>query len=290
MQRSPRLGKPGQQASLRQALTQMPRALTSRVRLLPDFLIIGTQKGGTTSLYNYLSAHPCVVPALGKGIHFFDTSFEQGIRWYRSHFPSILYKYYALCIRRQNALTGEATPYYLFHPHAPKRILATVPRAKFILLLRNPVDRAYSHYQHEVRKGCEVLSFDDAVRKEPERLDGEREKMLSDPHYHSFNHQHYSYLSRGIYIDQLQAWLEFFPKEQLLVLLSEDLYAKPSAVIQEVCEFLHLPSWTPQGFEIHNQGRYSPIDASMRKYLRAYFAPHNRRLSDYLERELAWDA
>jgi len=223
-------------------------------------------------------------------VHFFDTSFEQGIGWYRSHFPSILYKYYALCIRRQNPLTGEATPYYLFHPHAPKRVLATVPQAKFILLLRNPVDRAYSHYQHEVRKGSETLSFAEAIREEPKRLEGEQEKMLADPHYYSFNHQHYSYLSRGIYVDQLQAWLELFPKEQLLVLVSEDLYAKPSAVIQEVCEFLQLPSWTPQEFAaIHNRGDYAPIDGPMRQYLLDYFAPHNRRLSECLGRKFAWD-
>src|SRR5439155_957892 len=127
-------------------------------------------------------------------------------------------------------LTGEASPYYLFHPRVPKRVRELLPSVKLIVLLRNPCDRAYSHYHHEVRLGVEALPFEAAIEREGERLRGEPEKLLASDTYYSFNHQHYSYLARGVYIDQLLAWRgDLFPKEQLLILRSEDPYANPAA-------------------------------------------------------------
>src|SRR5579885_2674785 len=136
------------------------RTITSSIRLLPDFIIIGTQRGGTTSLYAYLGQHPQIAPAVIKEVHFFDNNYERGVGWYRTQFPFLIEKSIAKNIGQQNFITGEASPYYLFHPHVPERAAKVVPGAKLIVLLRNPIDRAYSHYYHEVELGHEKLSFE----------------------------------------------------------------------------------------------------------------------------------
>src|SRR5947209_14940507 len=192
------------------------RGFTSPIRLLPDFLIIGTQRGGTTSLYHYLQTHPCIAPATIKEVHFFDRRFHKGLAWYRGHFPTWIEKYYAQRFRCRTFLTGEASPSYLFHPHAPGRIAKVLPHVKLIVLLRNPVDRAYSQYYHVVEHSYGTLSFEEAVRDEEERIAKERARVLEDGRYDSYAFRHLSYLSRGIYIDQLQVWMSLFPREQFL--------------------------------------------------------------------------
>src|SRR5437764_5111475 len=137
------------------AVEKLYRGITSSLRLLPDFLIIGTQRGGTTSLYHYLKTHPCVQLANTKDTHFFDKKFNKGLSWYRGHFPTRLGKYYTQRVRQQPFVTGEASPSYLFHPHAPGRVAQLLPSARLIVLLRNPVDRAYSQYFHAVKLGHE---------------------------------------------------------------------------------------------------------------------------------------
>jgi Sulfotransferase domain len=197
-----------------------------------DFLIIGAQKCGTTSLYNYLVQHPQIVPALQKEVHFFDFNFDKGLDWYFGQFPNYN--------PADNLITGEASPYYIFHPLVAKRVHQLFPKVKLIVLLRNPVERAISHYYHEVRLGCEPLCLEEAIASEPIRLQGETEKLIADGTYYSFNHQHYTYLSRGIYVDQLQSWFNLFPREQFLILKSEDLYANPAQVLNKVLEFLEV--------------------------------------------------
>src|SRR5436189_26280 len=125
------------------------------MRPLPDFLILGAQKAGTTALYAYLRWHPQVTGPSFKEVSFFDRHYARGERWYRAHLPV-----------RRRAVVGEASPSYLFHPLAPERVARMLPEARLIALLRNPVDRAFSHYQHEVALGREQLSFEDALAGE----------------------------------------------------------------------------------------------------------------------------
>jgi hypothetical protein len=268
---------------------KVPRAMTGKLRLLPDFLIIGAQRCGTTSLERYLIQHPCVAPPFRKEVHFFDRNLRKGTTWYRAHFPSFLLKYYVTTVLRREFVTFEATAAYVFYPHAPKRVRETLPYAKLIVLLRNPVDRAHSQYQHEVSNGYENLSFEEAINREPERLWGEREKMLADENYDSFPYRHCSYLARGIYADQLQAWMELFPKEQMLILQSEEFFAQPSMVFQTVLRFLELPSFELRQYKHYNAREYCSMDAAMRRRLIDYFEPHNRRLEDLVGRNFAWD-
>ena len=270
------------------------RGITSPMRLLPDFLIIGTQRGGTTSLYNYLQAHPCIGPSSTKEIHFFDRQRQKGLRWYRGHFPTRVEQYYAHRYRKRAFVTGEASPSYLFYPHTAGRVAEVLPQVKLIVLLRNPVDRAYSQYFHAVEHGFETLSFEAAIDGEIERTAAERDKIVQDEFYQSHAFRHRSYLSRGIYVEQLQAWMELFPREQFLILKSEEFYTDPAATFKRVLAFLGIREMElepeQQDFKLYNNNIYSSrMDAALRKRLIEYFEPHNARLYDLLGIDFGWD-
>jgi len=275
------------------SVKKLYRAMTNPIRLMPDFIIIGTQRGGTTSLYNYLTEHPNIASASTKEVHFFDKNFAKGLTWYRAQFPSTVQKYYVERIRKQDFITGEASPYYLLHPHVPKRVAAIMPHVKLIILLRNPVDRAYSQYYHEVELGHETLSFEEAIQREEERTGKEAEKLAQNEHYSSYNHQHYTYLARGIYVDQLHTWMNLFPKEQFLILKSEDFYADPGTTFKQTLEFLKLPCSAhkerKKEYKQYNNNTYSKMVAATRKRLIEYFEPHNARLYEYLGVNFGWD-
>ena len=270
------------------------RATTNPLRLMPDFIIIGTMRGGTTSLYSYLTEHPNIGPAYMKEVHFFDVYFSKGLHWYRAQFPSSVQKYYTERVQKQNFITGEASPYYLFHPHAPKRIAKTLPQVKLIVLLRNPVTRAYSHYYHEVAGGHEkIATFEEAIACEEERIAKEAELLAKNEQYISYNHRHFSYLARGIYVDQLRVWMNLFPKEQFLILRSEDFYADPAAGLKQVLDFVNVPdlSLKAQKEEYEQLNTTTPprMNPATSKRLREYFEPHNSRLYKYLGVDFGWD-
>jgi len=236
---------------------------------LPAFLIIGAQKSGTTSLYGWLRHHPNITMSQTKELHFFDRNFHRGLNWYQQQFAG--------------TCAGEATPYYLFHPLAAKRAASVVPGAKLIVLLREPVSRAWSHYHHVRRQGNEPLSFLDAIELEQLRLRGEVQKMEEDPRYFSLNHQKFSYLSRGLYADQLAHWLQFFPRDQLLVLETSALHRDPQKSLDRIAQFLGVPSVSLPSFPRYNTGgKYPPLDPELAKRLRAMFVPHNERLQQII--------
>lgn len=268
------------------------RHSTSSVRVLPNFLIIGAQRCGTTSLYSYLVQHPWVSPAWAKELDFFSKNFAKGLAWYRSQFPTSLERVYAQYLRQRRLLTGEASPSYMIYPHAPRRAWQIIPGAKLIALLRNPVDRAYSHFQAMVKAGVERLSFEEAIEAEPERLRTELERIRRDEQYYSLTCDNYCYLSRGLYRDQLDAWMVFFPKEQLLILQSEELFADPPGVLARVFEFLGAPRYDRPSYEKYDPyglGGYAEMNPATRKRILEYFAPHNRRLDELLGCGPSWD-
>lgn len=249
---------------------------------LPNFLIVGTQKGGTTFLYDELVKHPQIMGALTKEVHYFDANFDKAADWYRAFFPT------AETLAARGAITGEASPSYLFHPHAARRIHALAPQIKIIMLLRNPIARAYSHYHHEVRLGYEDLPFAEAIAREEERLTGEHPRMLADETYYSAAYMHYSYLTRGHYFAQLQQWHALFPAEQILTLKSEDFYANPAVALQEVLAFLALPTVDTYRQDQHKTFPYAKMDSQLRTRLHTYFAAHNAELYDYLQQDYGW--
>ena len=269
------------------------RGITSPLRLLPDFLVIGAQRGGTTSLYNYLQAHSCIGPASTKEVHYFDRRFNQSLAWYKGHFPTKVEKYYAQHLSGQTFLTGEATPCYLFYPHAPTRVAQTLPNVKLIVLLRNPVDRAFSQYYHALDHGFATLSFEDAIEREEEWAAREREIILRDEYYYSIEYMERGYLSRGIYVDQLQAWMKLLPREQFLILKSEEFYTDPATTVKHVLDFLNVPATelqlSKETYKPYNNYTYARMSSALRKRLIAYFEPHNARLYDFLGVDFGWD-
>jgi len=283
--------------SIRQRRKRLPisryhiwwRLLTGPVRLLPDFIIIGAQRSGTTSLYNYVTRHPSIARTVTREVHFFDIHFWKGLNWYRAHFPTIILKRYVDYVRKGYLITGETSPYYIFHPVTPQRVAKLLPRVKLIALLRNPVDRAYSHYWHEVRRGNETLSFEDAVGRERERLGEEVERILRDERYDGVHHRQYSYVARGIYVDQIKRWRQFFSKDQMLILSSEAFFADPAATLKHVFEFLNVPDCELTEYFRYNQIDYPTMDAAMRRQLLGSFQPHNERLYEYLGMRFDWD-
>lgn len=258
------------------------RRLTARLRGFPSALIIGAQRSGTTSLFNYLIQHPNVRAPLGKEIHYFDLHYARGVQWYRGRFP------YVRQLRNGN-LTIDASPYYLPHPLVPERAAQLLPNVKLIALLRNPVDRALSHYQHEVRQHRETLSFPDAVAMEADRLAGEEERLQADSTYYSYNHHRFSYVRRGLYLEQLRRWLQHFPRSQLLVLESEWLFRDPAAASAAVHQFLGLPPHRLPDYPPFYQGNYQRwMPEELKARLTTYFAPFNAELFRWLGQEFDW--
>jgi hypothetical protein len=262
---------------------------TSALRPGPDFLIVGAKRAGTTTLYHALRQHPEVGALFPpqqriKSPHYFALEHDRGVRWYRSHFP----------MRRPFGLTrpiaGDADPYLLYHPLAPERVALEAPGARVLILLRDPVERAWSHHWDRVKNGVETLEFEDAIAAEPERLSGQEELLLADPHHVSHAHEHYSYLDRGRYAVQVRRWLQHVPADKILIARCEDLYRDPQAVFDVVCDFLGLTPFTPSRFGKHHAHADRPrVPQPIRNRVFPAFEEQNEDLTKVLDTPLWWD-
>lgn len=228
-----------------------------------NFIIIGAQRSGTTSLYRYICAHPAVKPARRKELHFFDWQYEKGHVWYRGQLP---------------ATGGEASPSYIFDPVVPERVKRHEPHTRLIAILRNPADRAYSQYHHNRARKTERLPFKRALEAEEGRLRAATYKQRIE----------WSYKARGRYAEQLLRWLALFPPEQLLVLKAEDLFASPAEIMAQVWRHLELQPFYQDEYKAHRKQSYR-VYASTRQYLTDYFRIHNQKLGDLLRRDFGWD-
>jgi Sulfotransferase domain len=271
----PALPEPARKA-LRGGYRAYGRA-TAGLRPLPDFLILGAQKAGTTALYAYLRWHPQITGPSFKEVSFFDRHYAHGEGWYRAHMPA-----------RRRPLVGEASPSYLFHPLAPERVASMLPDARLIALLRNPVDRAFSHYQHEVALGREPLSFEDAIDREEERMRDEVERMVREPSYFSHAWWNYTYVARGRYAEQLERWFARFPRERLLVLFTEELAADTAGTYRRVLDFLGAGAHDLESYPRIFEREYEQMPPATRARLERLFEEPNRQLSALLNRELPW--
>jgi len=241
----------------------------------PNFLIIGAQRCGTTSLRNYLKQHPQIQMSARKELHYFDREFPRGIEWYKRHFVS------------RGLAVGEASPYYIFHPDIPSRVRVELPDAKIIVLLRNPVDRAYSHYNHEIfgfKKPMEKESFERALFLEEERTSSDLKRSFGiRDNVYPFSLNHYTYKRRGIYIDQLERWFNSFDREKILVIQNEYMKGHRESVLKSIYEFLGV-----KYFEVNHDGefnvqRYEKMDSGIRKELLKYFSSFNKSLKEFLK-------
>jgi hypothetical protein len=265
--------------------------LTASGRLLPSFLLCGGQRCGTTSMYRALAEHPAVLKAvLHKGVHYFDVGYRHGPRWYRAHFPLR-----STAQRRSRRLGGvpvqtfESSPYYMYHPRAAARIARDLPDARLVVLVRDPVERAYSHHAHELARGYESeVDFARALALEPYRLRGEHARLVGDPHHYSFAHQHHAYRARGEYVRYLERLSTVVDRDRVLVVDSEEFFAFPEVVYDRVLAFLQLPNLGYPAFDRYNARPRAPMAPRVRAQLRDHYRSYDQRLASWLGRELAW--
>jgi len=248
---------------------------------LPDFLIVGCQKCGTSSLHHYLSNHPSVWSPGKKELHFFDYYDDLGLSYYKKFFknqPSNI----------GDLLVGEATPEYIFHPYAAERIKQALPKAKAVVLLRNPIERAFSAWRMGIRQGWETLSFEDAIASEAERIIPDLNKMAISDHYYGYEWNHHSYLLRGHYAEQIDNWLLHFKREDLLIVSAERFFTNTKVEFKKVCDFLELDEWYPDEFQNMFVGVSNDLDFKTKTMLERYYLPFNKQLFEFLGEEYDW--
>jgi hypothetical protein len=261
------------------------RLQTARFRVLPDFLIIGVQKGGTTSLYAYLEQHPQILPSYRKEIEFFDggkhdyDQFQNGERWYRAHFPLKM-------MMRPGKKTFEASPSYIFNPQAPERIHEMLPNVKLILLLRNPTERAVSHYFHMKRQGSEPLPMLEAFKEEEERL----APVWGTKDYNTRTFDFLSYKSRGKYEEQISRYLKYFPRNQLLIIESDEFYHDLEGTLKRIFAYVGVDETVSiRDLKARNVSENrTEIDPEVREYLDGFFEPYNQKLYALIGKNYKW--
>jgi hypothetical protein len=207
-----------------------------RIKKLPDFIIGGAQKCGTTSLHFYLAQHKDIfMPMKKQETHFFDhdQNYHKGVEWYERCFKD----------HKNERVIGQTSPLYLYMENVPDRIYRLLPKVKLMFILRNPVDRAYSHYWHEKKKGREKVTFEEAIEIEGERINKD-----------FWHNQHFSYLSRGKYVEQIERYLEFFSPSQLLFIMFDEFKKDPLDTVKRCFNFLRVsPSQEIDVSEKYNQ-------------------------------------
>jgi hypothetical protein len=276
---------------LARATARATGRITASARMTPSFLIVGAQRCGTTSMYKTLSQHPLVLPAvLHKGAHYFDTGYGHGPAWYRGHFPLLATARRAAPSPDRLPVTGESSPYYMFHPLAGQRIAADLPGVTLLVLLRDPVERAYSAHTHETARGFETEPFERALELEPVRLAGEEARLVADPTYQSHSHQHHAYVTRGRYADQLRRLEGLFGRDRIHVVDSQRFFTDPEPVFAEVVDFLGIGPAGGIVFDRHNARPRSPMPDSLRRALEDQLADSDAELEKWLGAAPSWRA
>jgi len=235
-----------------------------------DFLVCGVKKAGTSALDQYLRLHEDITMANWKEVHYFDRdeNFLGAVdhRKYHAAFPE----------KPNDALMGESTPSYIYWNDAPRRIWEYNNLMKLIVVLRNPIERAFSDWCMEYARGNEKVCFSDAIRMEADRV---RSQLPRQSRLHS-------YVDRGRYVPQLRRLWFFFGRDGVLVLRYEKLRRQPREALNEVFRFLNIPGFGSVDQIIVNSGRYQePMKLEDKRYLRCIFEFEVRQL----ERELGWD-
>ncbi len=285
-----------------EALLRTWGAATAAARTPPEFLIVGGRRCGTTTLYYGLSQHPGVVPQVlsarwlplrehRKGNRWLDSE-RPGGRWYRAHYPTVWTRR-RVARHVGAAVTGEATPWYLCAPGAAERAAREAPDARIIVVLREPVARAFSQFQEQRRRGHEPLSnFEDALTAEDERVAHGFIGPAGQEFSPAFALEHVTYRFQSEYDTALTDWLTRFPREQVLVLQSEQLYADVSGALAEVASFLGLP---PFSFRTEHRNRAEGpkatepgVSPGTANHLAAHFAPHNEELERLTGQTFTW--
>lgn len=262
---------------------------TSFLRITPDFFLGGAQKGGTTSLYAALTQHPQIIPGKFKEVFYYGNSdnYRKGLSHYKQFFATAYHKTVKQSNLSKRVLAIDASTNTFESTEAPKRILKDNPSAKVIFILRNPVERAYSHYKMSHKRGWDLASFEKALELEEARIeDGKKQSVNYSGHNYAF--QRLGYKSRGLYVNYLKNWYKEFPKENILVVSSERFFANPQQVFDSICEFLWIETAVKVNFDKMNEGSGEKMDTKTRESLQNYFKPYNEELFTLLNTRYDW--
>lgn len=257
-------------------------------RRIPDFLIIGAQKAGTTSMHKYLSMHPQIVMSKKKELHYFDSFLNDNndsLRKYKNNFPLRLQI-------GQKKIAGETTPYYLFHPHVPKRVKKSIPDVKLIVLLRNPVERAFSLYNAHINSGVEkIQSFKEAIDIEDQRINNDKELLHENKFHVAKDYKFFSYLARGRYFEQIENWFKYFDENQFIFIESSSFFKNIDQSLKQVFSFLNVKNIELDLTNIKavNKGSYTnALDNDIKNALLEYFREPNQKLYELIGQSYDW--
>ena len=232
-----------------------------------EFLIPGAARSGTGYLYARCCEHPRAGMSIGKEPHFFDYNWAFGLSWYMAQFPP-------------SGIRGEASVDYMFHSLAPYRIYQAFPDVRLVVLLRNPIDRAYSHWALFRNESKEHSSFEAAIRIEGYEISRARAWRLA------------SYLSRGLYVDQIQRLFNLFGQDQVLIVRSEDLFCTPKETLNKIYTFVGLGAYVHTKEQLStntHKGCYEPMPPETRTVLAEFFRKPNELLYTLLGRDMGWE-
>ncbi|MGI9598976.1 MAG: sulfotransferase domain-containing protein [Acidimicrobiales bacterium] len=258
-------------------------------RVLPDVMLAGVQRSGTTALFEALYRLPNVErPRRGKGSHYFSYNYYRGWEWFQSQFPTQSWATRVESRVGAPMFCFDACPYYLFHPFAVERMAQALPDVKVMVMLRDPVRRAESHFHHSVSHGHEDLSFHQALDRESDRMSGEIERMEQDWSYWSHGHEHHSYFAKGVYVEQLERLFHYYDRDQIMVIQSEAFYRDSNSVLAQVTDWLGLQSVTLDQRDDRNGHEYKRMDGEMRSHLIELYREPNERLYDLLGQRFNW--
>lgn len=277
------------QPAVRSLYRRVAEATPPSWHMTPNFMVIGGQRCGTTTIFKLLSEHPQILrPPVEKGTDYFTLHYDQSFDWYRSHF-ALAAPHPVRRAKSTSAVAFEACTYYMFHPLALERITHDLPGIKLVAMLRDPVERAYSAYKHEFARGFETeSSFMRALELEDSRLDGEFEKIAADVSYESIPHRHHAYRHRGQFDEQLERAYSLFPAEQIHVMDSGLFFTDPAGEYRRLVEFLQLDPYEPAAFPRYNARPGAPIPEDARDFLTEHYRSHNARLATLMGRRPSW--
>jgi len=261
-------------------------AITGFIRVIPDFLVIGAKRCGTTSLYQHLPEHPCISKSPYDNMGFFNDNFHLGVNWYKSFFPTTFTRK-KIKSKFGNFLAFDVTTKYMEEESTANNVYQTKPNMKIIIILRNPVDRAYSQYHLSVRQTAERRSFEDVVEENMNRLNKESHERYEIKPRFSANED--NYLKKSLYALQLRYWLKIFPKENILIVPTEDFENNQQIIYNKIFEFLNISKFEVKNTKRMEKGNYPPMKSETRNLLLDYFRPHNHELFELINMEFDWD-